>query len=133
MNTTCLICFDGLSPYARGMTEDEAAGGVEVNPLLASTVLLKRGKLAHTASRSIAWTVPNRRLPMYEALVPSWLASTSTPFGPAPRPLALATNSRFPSPLRATAEGYQPVGSRPLTRPERGSTRATELRPPSAT
>src|SRR5438034_3790436 len=113
MNTTCLTCFDGPSPYARGMTEDEAAGAVAVavNPLLASTVLLKRGKLAHTASRSMAWTVPCRRLPMYEALVPDSLDSTSMPFGPAPRPLALATNSRLPSPLSATADGYQPVGS----------------------
>lgn len=58
---------------------------------------------------------------------------TSTPFSPAPRPLALAMKSRLPSPLTATADGYHPVGIRPDTCPVRGSMTASEFRPPSAT
>ena len=72
--------------------------------------------------------------------VPGGTTTWRTPEPPWPlylmsisRPLALATKSRLPSALNATAEGYQPVGSRPVTKPRRGSTNATELRPPSAT
>src|SRR5262249_37237478 len=55
------------------------------------------------------------------------------PFGPAPSPLAFATNSVPPSPETAIPVGYQAVGINPATFPAGKSTTATSLSPALAT
>src|SRR5438552_583451 len=115
MNTTCLTLELGV-PKVAGTTEEPPGAPAAVMPLLASTTALMRARSAHDARKSMDCTVPLSRLPMYEGLLPLWfpvVGSISTPLAPAPKPLALVTQRRAPSPLTATADGYQPVGSRP--------------------
>src|SRR5581483_2984244 len=139
MNTMCLIFLDGPAPNAGGSTSAPTVDGAadDVKPLSRSTASVIVATLSpHTSDRSIDWSVPRSRLPMYDGLLPPWLSvgfSTSTPFSPAPRPLALATYSRFPSGVATTADGYHPVGIRTSTEPDATSIAATEFRPPSAT